>query len=100
MMHRPNKSTNLRGLWGCTFILGKQSAAGVLKWSRGFSFALGKAIGVEDVSFVQESPNSVLGHWAAVCSVREMGEERKGKVFPRAAEMLVTVISDERQSNL
>lgn len=47
----------------------------MLKWSRGFSFALRKAIGIEEASFVQESPSSVPGHW--VCWLLCLGDGGK-----------------------
>ena len=78
-----------------------RGTTGALKWSRGFSFALQKAIGIEEAPLWPGKSQFGSGSLGLLVAVFERwGEERRRKVFPRAAEILVTVISNKCQSNL
>lgn len=75
-------------------------AAGVqlasLSGAEAFPLLCRKQLGLKRLLCGQESPNSVPGHW--VCRLLCLRDG--GRVFPRAAEILVTVISNKCQSNL
>jgi len=103
LMCRPNRVRQPRGALQTASCSGlcSQGTTAALKWSRGFSFALQKAIGIEEAPLWPGKSQFGSGSPSLLAAVFERwGEERRGKVFPRAAEILITVISNECQSNL
>lgn len=72
-----------------------------LSGQEAFSFALQKAIGIEEAPLWPGKSRFCSGSLSLlVAAFERWGDETGGKVFPRAAEILVSVISNECQSNL